>query len=127
MFQENRGFDEYFGQLNNYRVAQGLNPDVNVTPANASQLSYDHTTTFTPFHMVSMCVEDLSDYWNESHNDRNHTAPASATATMDGFANSAGGNSRNSAIGYDINGHRLMGYYHDQDLRYDYFTATQFA
>jgi phospholipase C len=127
MLQENRGFDHYFGQLNNYRVSQGLSPDVDVTPPNASQLSYDHTTMFTPFHMISMCVEDLSSYWNESHNDRNHTAPTSATATMDGFANAAGGNSRNVAVGYDINGQRVVGYYDDTDLPYYYFMATQFA
>ena len=127
MLQENRGFDHYFGQLNNYRVAHGLGADVNGTPSNASQLSYDKTTNFTPFHMHSMCVEDLSSYWNESHNDRNHTAPTSSTATMDGFANAAGGNSRNSAVGYDINGQRVMGYYDDTDLPYYYFMATQFA
>src|SRR5436190_10700880 len=127
MLQENRGFDEYFGQLNAYRASQGLSPDVNVTPANAQQLSYDHTTSFTPFHMNSMCVEDVSSYWNESHNDRNHTDPTSAAAAMDGFANSAGGNSRNSAIGYDINGQRAMGYYDETDLPYYYFMATQFA
>lgn len=127
MLQENRGFDEYFGQLNNYRTAKGLSPDVNVTPANAQQLSFDKTTYFTPFHMHSMCVEDLSSYWNESHNDRNHTAPTSATAAMDGFANSAGNDSRNSLVGYDINGQRVMGYYDDTDLPYYYFMATQFA
>jgi phospholipase C len=127
MLQENRGFDEYFGQLNNYRTSHGLNADVNVTPANAQQLSYDKATFFTPFHMKSKCVEDLSSYWNESHNDRNHANPTSATAMMDGFANAAGGNSRSSAIGYDINGQRVMGYYDDTDLPYYYFMATQFA
>ena len=127
MLQENRGFDEYFGQLNNYRVAHGLGPDVNITPANASQLAYDHSTSFTSFHMNSMCVEDLSSYWNESHNDRNHTDPTSASAAMDGFANSAGGDSRHSTVGYDINGQRVMGYYDDRDLPYYYFMATQFA
>lgn len=127
MLQENRGFDEYFGQLNNYRTSHGLNADVNATPANAQQLSYDKATFFTPFHMKSMCVENLSSYWNESHNDRNHANPTSATAMMDGFANAAGGNSRSSAIGYDINGQRVMGYYDDTDLPYYYFMATQFA
>jgi phospholipase C len=127
MLQENRSFDHYFGQLNNYRTSQGLTPDVNVTPANASQLSFDHTTNFTAFHMNSMCLEDLSSYWNESHNDRNHTAPTSAAAPMDGFANSAGNDSRNSPVSYDINGQRVMGYYDDSDLPYYYFMATQFA
>jgi phospholipase C len=127
MMQENRSFDHYFGQINSYRLSQGAGPDVDGTPANASQLSYDHTTTFTPFHMNSKCVEDLSSYWNESHNDWNHFNPTTSTPLMDGFANSAGGNSRNSAIGYDINGQRVMGYYNDTDLPYYYFMATQFA
>jgi phospholipase C len=128
MMQENRSFDHYFGQLNSYRRAQGLSPDVEVTPPDASQLSFDHSTTFTPFHMQSMCIEDLSAYWNESHNDWNHTSPTSGTPRMDGFANSAGGNSRNNdPPGFDINGRRVMGYYDDQDLPYYYFMATQFA
>jgi len=128
MMQENRSFDEYFGQLNAYRQSQGFGADVDVTPANASQLSFDHTTTFTPFHMISMCTEELSSFWNESHNDWNHEAPTSATAAMDGFANSAGNDSRNSVpTGFDINGQRVMGYYDDGDLPYYYFMATQFA
>jgi phospholipase C len=128
MMQENRSFDHYFGQLNNYRQSQGLSPDVDVTPANASQLSFDGTTTFTPFHMNSKCLEDLSPYWNESHTDWNVAAPTSATPKMDGFARSAGNNSRNSSPpGYDVNGQRVMGYYDGQDLPYYYFMATQFA
>ncbi len=127
MLQENRSFDHYFGQLNNYRQSQGAAADVDVTPANASQLSFDQTTTFTPFHMNSKCVEDLSAYWNESHNDWNHEDHTSGTPLMDGFANSAGNDSRNSAVGYDINGQRVMGYYDDTDLPYYYFMATQFA
>jgi phospholipase C len=128
MMQENQSFDRYFGQLNAYRQSKGYGADVNVTPANASQLSFDHSTTFTPFHMISMCTEDLSSYWNESHNDWNHFAPTTATPLMDGYANSAGGNSRNSVPpGFDINGQRVMGYYDDSDLPYYYFMATQFA
>ena len=128
MLQENRSFDQYFGQMNAYRQSQGFGPDVDVTPANASQLSYDHSTMFTPFHMNSQCMEGLSSYWNESHNDWNHFAPTTATPLMDGFANSAGGNSRNSnPPGFDINGQRVMGYYDDSDLPYYYFMATQFA
>src|SRR3984893_3934286 len=68
MLQENRSFDQYFGQLNVYRQGKGLSTDVDVTPANASQLSYDHSTTWTPFPMTSQCVEELSSYWNESLN-----------------------------------------------------------
>jgi phospholipase C len=128
MMQENRSFDHYFGQINSYRLSQGAGADVDGTPANASQLSYDKTTTFTPFHMNSKCVEDLSSYWNESHNDWNHAAPTSGTPMMDGFAHAAGGNSRHSnPPGYDFNGQRVMGYYDETDLPYYYFIATQFA
>jgi len=128
MLQENRSFDQYFGQMNAYRQNQGFSADVDVTPDNASQLSYDHSTTFTPFHMNSQCMEEMSSYWNESHNDWNHFAPTTATPLMDGFANSAGGDSRNSnPPGFDINGQRVMGYYDDGDLPYYYFMAAQFA
>jgi phospholipase C len=126
MLQENRSFDQYFGSLNAYRQSLGLSTDVDVTPPTAAQLSYDHTLTFTPFHMNSMCIEDLSAYWNEGHNAWNHSDHTSATPAMDGFANAAGGDSRASG-GFDINGQRVMGYYTDQDLPYYYFMATQFA
>ena len=126
MLQENRSFDQYFGSLNAYRQTKGLSTDVDVTPPTASQLSYDHTVTFTPFHLISMCIEDLSAYWNEGHNAWNHSDHTSATPAMDGFANAAGGDSRASG-GFDINGQRVMGYYTDQDLPYYYFMATQFA
>jgi phospholipase C len=126
MLQENRSFDHYFGSLNAYRQGKGLSADVDVTPPTASQLSYDHSVSFTPFHMTSKCIEDLSAYWNEGHNAWNHSDHTSATPAMDGFANAAGGDSRASG-GFDINGQRVMGYYTDQDLPYYYFMATQFA
>src|SRR5262249_45328138 len=73
MLQENRSFDQYFGSINAYRQSKGLGADADVTPSTASQLSYDHSVTFTPFHMNSMCTEDLSAYWNEGHNAWNHS------------------------------------------------------
>src|SRR5215467_6476238 len=121
MLQENESFDRYFGQLNAYRQSQGLGADVDVTPSDASSLSYDGSTKFTPFHMLSMCVESLSPFWNESHRDWNRKAPTSGTPLMDGFAFTA-----HTAL-YDTNGKRVMGYYDDQDFPYYYFMATQFA
>jgi phospholipase C len=126
MLQENRSFDHYFGQLNEYRKTKGLPQDVDVTPPSASQLAYDKSATFFPFHMNSMCVEDMSPYWNESHNAWNHSDHTSPVPAMDGFAHAAGGDSR-IAGGFVINGQRVMGYYTDQDLPYYYFMATQFA
>ena len=128
MMQENRSFDHYFGQINKYRQAQGLGPDVDVTPPDASQVGTDNVSVFTPFHLVSKCIEDLSSYWNESHKAWNKAAPTSGTPTMDGFAFAAGNFSRNrTPPGTDINGQRVMGYYDDLDLPYYYFMATQFA
>jgi phospholipase C len=47
---------------------------------------------------------------------------------MDGFAWSAGNDSRDGTPpGFDINGQRVMGYYDGNDLPYYYFMATQFA
>src|SRR5947209_7086201 len=126
MLQENRSFDHYFGQLNAYRQSQGVTTSVDATPANAAQLGYDHGAVFTPFHMNSMCTEDMSGYWNESHNAWNHTDHTSATPALDGFPNAAGGDAR-ANFGFDLNGRRVMGYYTDQDLPYYYFMATQFA
>jgi phospholipase C len=126
MLQENRSFDHYFGMLNEYRKTQGLPQDVDVTPSDASQVAYDKSATFSPFHVLSMCVEDMSPYWNESHNAWNRSDHTSPVPGMDGFADAAGGDSR-VAGGFDINGQRVMGYYTDQDLPYYYFMATQFA
>jgi len=126
MLQENRSFDHYFGQINQYRQQQGLPADVDVTPVGASQLSFDKTTTFTAFHMNSMCVEDMSPYWNEGHNAWNRADHTSPVPALDGFAAAAGGDSRVVGV-FDINGQRVMGFYTDQDFPYYYFMASQFA
>ena len=125
MLQENESFDRYFGQLNAYRQSQGLGADVDGTPPNASSLSNDGSTTFTPFHMLSMCTEELSAFWNQSHYDWNLKDPTSGTPLMDGFANSAGGPGHGMI--FDTEGKRAMGYYDQQDFPYYYFMATQFA
>ncbi len=41
MAQENRSFDEYFGQLNQYRAAHGQAQDVDGLPANVSKYQLD--------------------------------------------------------------------------------------
>lgn len=125
MLQENESFDRYFGQLNAYRQSQGLGADVDGTPSNASSLSYDGSTSFTPFHELSMCTEDLSSFWNQSHYDWNRNHPTSPTALMNGFAYSAGGPGHGMI--FDTEGKRVMGYYDESDFPYYYFLATQFA
>ena len=126
MAQENRGFDHYFGHLNAYRIANGLTPDVNGTPADASNPSADGTTVVTPFPMMSACVENQSPSWNESHTDYNRYNPISALATMDGFVYISAKDAPSNG-GFDLGGTRAMGYYDDGLLPYYYFMATNFA
>src|SRR5690349_24813636 len=65
MVQENRGFDHYFGKLNDYRTAHKLPADVDGLPATASNPSFDGTSTVTLFHSQSTLVEKLRLSWNE--------------------------------------------------------------
>ena len=126
MLQENRSFDSYFGHLNGYRTSKGLPADVDGTPADASNPSYDGSRQITPFHMRSMCSENLTPSWNESHVDWNRNDPLSPTPKMDGFVREAAGFARDTGL-LDIEGLRAMGYYDASDLPFYYFTATQFA
>jgi len=128
MVQENRGFDHYFGHLNGYRTAPPYNlpPDVDGTPANASNPSADGLSIVTPFLMNSVCLENQSPSWNESHTDYNlHNTP-SATALMDGFVYISSKDDPSNG-GFDPGGTRAMGYYDATALSYYYFMATNFA
>ncbi len=134
MAQENRSFDEYFGQLNQYRAAQGAPQDVDGLPAtgvsNISWTSYSQPggtpIMVSPVHMISMCSEDMTPSWLETHYDYNLYAPSSDVFRGDGFAAMAGGYSAHNG-GNDVLGQRALGYYTDQDLPWYYFMATQFA
>ncbi|HTE90975.1 MAG TPA: alkaline phosphatase family protein, partial [Terriglobales bacterium] len=128
MAQENRGFDHYFGHLNAYRTAPPYNlpADVNGTPLDASNPSFDGTTIVTPFLMTSVCVENQSPSWNESHTDYNRNNPVSSVATMDGFVYISAKDAPSNG-GFDLGGTRAMGYYDQTVLPYYYFMATNFA
>jgi phospholipase C len=126
MLQENRTFDNYFGQLNQYRAKKGLPQDVDGIPSNASNPSYDGTAFVPAYHIQTMCAENQSPSWDEEHVDANRYNAASSTATMDGFVYVAGKFSRDTG-GADVEGIRVMGYYDDTDLPYYYFMASQFA
>jgi hypothetical protein len=126
MLQENRTFDNYFGQLNQYRGKQGLPQDVDGLPGNASNPSYDGTAIVPAYHIMTMCAENQSPSWDEEHFDANRYNAASTTATMDGFVYVAGKFSLDTG-GAEIQGIRVMGYYDDTDLPYYYFMASQFA
>lgn len=113
--QENRSFDDYFGVLGNYKASLGLPNDVD---------GFDPNTTLTntqgqpvhPFHYQTVCTENLSPSWNESHADVDG-------GKLDGFMLTA--KSVPSTI--DPTGTRAMGYYDQSDLPYYYELASRFA
>lgn len=126
MLQENRSFDNYFGHLNAYRTQLGLPADVNGTPANASNPSYDGTTTVSAFPYATVCTENLAANWGPSHTDYNRYNSTSGIATLDGFVYEAAADSiRNNVT--DQLGLRAMGYYDENYLPFYYYMASQFA
>jgi phospholipase C len=127
--QENRSFDHYFGAaLNAYRGKQGFSQEIDGIPPNVALKSWDGSPDIAPFHMVSMCIEDLSGSWQEAHADIDLEAPnnPSDPPPMDGFAKMAGGFAAHTGA-HDTAGKRAMGFYTDQDLPFYYWAATQFA
>jgi phospholipase C len=133
MLQENRSFDNYFGSLNAYRAAHGLGTnDVDGLPANASNPSYDGTTTVPAFHLTTMCTETVTPSWNPSRRSVDVADLTDPASPMNGFVAAAAHYSQDSNVSTpgayaDVDGIRAMGYYTDQDLPYYYFMATQFA
>ena len=127
MVQENRSFDHYFAQLNAYRVANnyGGPSDVDVEPPDASNPAPDGTTVHA-FHLQTVCLEELTPDWLESHGDFHLGDPGSDTPLMNGFVHNAGGMATYSGQA-DTRGVRAMGYYDWTDLPYYYFMASQFA
>ena len=113
--QENRSFDNYFGMLGKYRVSKGLPNAIDGLPLGAT-LYNTQGKAVHPFHFQTVCHENLSPYWNESHRDWNG-------GKMDGFMKTS--TSVPSSI--DPTGTRAMGYYDQTDLPYYYELATQFA
>ncbi|HTE89572.1 MAG TPA: alkaline phosphatase family protein, partial [Terriglobales bacterium] len=72
MAQENRGFDHYFGKLADYWKANGYPAQAfDGLPATASNPSFDGLSTVNSFHLRTVCVQNLSPGWNESHTDWN--------------------------------------------------------
>src|SRR5262249_35892955 len=80
------------------------------------------------YHLATMCIENPSPSWNESHVDFNLSHPVSGTATLDGFVKTAAHDARYQVPSlFDTNGIRAMGYYDGNDLNYYYFLASNFA
>ena len=77
MLQENRAFDNYFGQLAEYRVnhnppIQGAQlsdvNDLHTLPSDY-QICNPNNQCFGPFHARTECIENLSPSWDETHYD----------------------------------------------------------
>jgi phospholipase C len=150
--QENRSLDSYFGYLPEYWVNTGVAspPTFNglpqfMPPANPAntpgnpqcsaptgQCYTDPNGTPVPsFHMQSICTEELSPFWNESHVDWNDhfSFPNTIDWEDNGFVQAAANDARQYPYGTvnDTNGYRSMGYFTDQDLNFYYALATDFA
>ncbi len=156
--QENRSLDHYFGYMRAYWAAHGIAdqsfdglPQFNPTsgtaplqgpaptnpgcdpsnPNGADVCTPDANNPITSFHMPSVCTEELSPFWNESHTDWNaaFSYPNTVSSLLNGFVESAGNDARQYTYSTvnDLNGYRAMGYFQDSDLNYYYFMASNFA
>jgi len=139
MLQENRSFDNYLGQLGAYRTTRlarfGITDTQTVdgTP-NPLPVLTNHTTQakVSPFHEPTVCTENLTPAWDESHHDVDLTGGDPAWGTTTTYSNSsfAMDNFLDTAMEtdlYDPNGTRAMGYYNQTDLPYYYDLASFFA
>ncbi len=144
MLQENHSFDNYFGMLNPYRIANKWNIgadgtnyavdgiDDKLTTANQD----DEGDTFPLFKLTSTCVDDESSAWLESYGDINrYDFTVNRAMKMDGFVHTAEGfakscsqpNTHCSGSYTDLTGQRAMGYYDGSTLNYYYYMASEFA
>ena len=115
MLQENRSFDNYFGRMGQYRRDRGFNDQFDELPLNVAPLDRaGHPVS--PYHFQTVCHENLSPAWSESHYDYHN-------GLMDRFMLTTGSVSST----YDPDGTRAMGYYDWTDLPYYYELAFQYA
>jgi len=153
--QENRSFDQYFGELRQYWKDNGyadqsfdglpqFNPtsgepplygpppsipgcDPNAPPP--SDCVFDPQNPVTSYHLITQCTENTSPSWNEAHVDWDYNDPlGNFPATLDGFVHTAAHDARTNTPPFqDSDGIRAMGYYDGGDLNYYYFMASNFA
>ena len=139
LVQENRAFDNYFGQLAEYRVnhqppIQGaMLSDVNDlhTLPSDFQLCNPNKLCFPLYHARTMCTENLSPAWDETHYDVHLSdwdwqhVTQNSQFLMDLFLDSNWVNGEGGK--YDVQKTRPLGYYDQSDLPYYYELATQFT
>jgi phospholipase C len=143
MLQENHTFDNYFGMLNPYRVANGWTKgdDGNTYTVDGiddklSKSAEDDEGTFIKlFKLKSTCIDDDSSDWLASYGDVNrydflNTRPIQMNGfvhTAEGFAKNCASTGACSGNFTDLHGTRAMGYYDQGFLNYYYYMASQFA
>jgi phospholipase C len=155
--QENRSFDSYFGTMRQYWAQNGFAdqpfdglPQFNPSPGPTPQIpgcdpafpynpnavppetypcTYDSNSPAVPsFHLKTMCVENPSPSWNESHVDWDLGNPTATKALLNGNVHTAANSARQLVPHLtDVDGLRAMGYYDGNDLNYYYYMASQFA
>jgi phospholipase C len=155
--QENRSLDHYMGAMRQYWAQNNIadqsfdglpqfNPATGISPLQgpapsipgcdpsqpypASDICVPDTSNLVPsFHFASVCQEEQSPFWNESHVDWDFNDPGgNGPAALNGFVISAGNDARQqSPVLMDTNGVRAMGYFDASDLNYYYFMASNFA
>jgi phospholipase C len=143
MLQENHTFDNYFGMLNPYRVANHWNVgddgktytvdgiDDKLSTSNED----DEGTSLKLFKLASSCIDDDSSDWLASYGSVNrYDFLTSRPIQMNGFVHTAEGFAKDCAStgscagNYtDLHGQRAMGYYDQGFLNYYYYMASQFA
>jgi phospholipase C len=143
MLQENHTFDNYFGMLNPYRVANHWNVgddgktytvdgiDDKLSTSNQD----DEGTALKLFKLASSCIDDDSSDWLASYGSVNrYDFLTSRPIQMNGFVHTAEGFAKDCAStgscsgNYtDLHGQRAMGYYDQGFLNYYYYMASQFA
>jgi len=126
-FQENRSFDNYFGQMNAYRASLGLPQSVDdLSTGTYKNLNSSGTAYIYPYHFTTVCEDNISPSWNESHVDFNRYDPTSSTGLNDGFAYTGGKFAADNGW-WDTQGERVMGYFTQRELPFYYYLAAQFA
>ncbi|MDT8070063.1 MAG: alkaline phosphatase family protein [Terriglobia bacterium] len=118
---ENRSFDNYFGQLGAYRASKGLPADINA-PDLTKVYSDAYGGQYKLFHIPTTCIEVTSPGWNESHFFAHRKSDGSFG--MDYWVKQQS-DSQGSTI--DPRYTRSLGYYTQDDIPFYYDLATDFA
>ena len=128
--------DQSFDGLPQFNPASGAAPLLGPAPAipgcdpkvpSPSDCSFDNSNLVSSFHLKTMCIENPSPSWDESHVDWDYSDPEGVRpAVNNGFVWTAGHDARGLGY-YDTNGLRAMGYYDGSDLNYLHFMASNFG